>query len=218
MAQPHTLLIDSGDLPSLVAALLETHPEWLVLWHVLPPAGKTDRPPRILEAVHLHRDILKPERLIIARGQETAIPGANSKLPEGLEWSTLLLQALIAAAQLKCSRIVWPVQLGLDIDRIGAAAETAQAISDLGIIEGSGGVSGGISGGGMDIVIDLPLMDRTEAEVVDLAEDMGCPSRAFWPCQKDGPEPCTECPECQKWMSGYETARYPWPWTVQGAI
>jgi 7-cyano-7-deazaguanine synthase len=47
------------------------------------------------------------------------------------------------------------------------------------------------------IELQLPLIDRTDAEVLILGETLSAPVEFSWSCLLDGPEPCKLCVSCK---------------------
>jgi len=70
---------------------------------------------------------------------------------------------------------------------------------------------------GAAIVIDLPLVDLDDEQVLDLADDGGAPPRAFWPCESGRAEPCGSCRDCVRWRRAHDGLGLPWPWAGAGA-
>jgi 7-cyano-7-deazaguanine synthase in queuosine biosynthesis len=113
------------------------------------------------------------------------------------------MQATIVARQEGCQRIVWPIQVGPDPERMGIYVEITASLTEIADLEG--GAAGSIS-------IDLPLLDLDDRQVVDLSDDCGASMDGFWPCEAGGSEPCGECPTCRRWRHAFESAAVPWPW------
>jgi 7-cyano-7-deazaguanine synthase in queuosine biosynthesis len=139
---------------------------------------------------------------------DTAGGGAGGRAAdqlEGLAQAGLLLQAAAAARRLACPRIIWPHQVGPDPEAVGPAVERASLVSALAEVGGSQGT---------ELVIDLPLVDLTEAQLADLAEDGGAPMHGFWPCAAGGDVPCGTCTGCRRWRQAFSEAGVAWPWVA----
>ncbi|MHC4709749.1 MAG: 7-cyano-7-deazaguanine synthase [Planctomycetota bacterium] len=212
MSVPGPLLIDRGDLPSLVAVTMESRPQHLVLYHAveLDPAAKRRR-----AAVEEHGVVLGVRQVVVeplppleTGGGGPGAAGAADQL-EGLAQAGLLLQAAAAARRLACPRIIWPHQVGPDPEAVGPAVERASLVAALAEI-------GGGQPAGAELVIDLPLVDLTDAQLADLAEDGGAPMHGFWPCAAGGDVPCGACAGCRRWRSAFTEAGVPWPWAAVG--
>ena len=72
-------------------------------------------------------------------------------------------------------------------------------------------------GVGDRLVIDLPVVDFTDAQLVDLAEELGAPLQAFWPCNGAADRPCGRCEGCRRWSAAFREVGVPWPWAERGA-
>ena len=205
MSSDGVLLIDDGDLPSLVGLALERDPTQLVLWHA---QGSYEAAARRLAAVHEHREAFGVQRVVVSKG--TAVEEDEWSSPAGrLARSVQLLCAVSEAVRSGCSRIVWPIQLGSGPTRICLAVEQANMVIALAEI-GSPATS---------LMIDLPLVDLGESQIVDLAVDQGVLGQAFWPCETGSADrPCGACPGCRRWAGAFETQGRPWPRAATSAI
>lgn len=87
--------------------------------------------------------------------------------PDGstLHEARMLLLAMERAASLGCSRVVWPVVCGPDLDAMTAAAELAELVTRL----------GWIAFPKASIRVETPLSDLTPAQVADLLGDLRVP-------------------------------------------
>jgi len=211
MSGPGPLLIDRGDLPSLVAVTVESRPQHLVLYHALESDPAADRR---RAAVEEHGVVLGVRQVVVEplpaldTGSGASDAGAASQL-EGLAQAGLLLQAAAAARRLACPRIIWPHQVGPDPEAVGSAVERASLVAALTEI-------GGGQPAGRELVIDLPLVDLTDAQLADLAEDGGAVMHGFWPCAAGGDAPCGVCAGCRRWRSAFAEAGVAWPWAAVG--
>ena len=61
------------------------------------------------------------------------------------------------------------------------------------------------------IQFDLPLLDLTAGQVLDLASTLGAPLGACWSCEHTGPEPCGDCPSCLSWLEASRESGRPLP-------
>ena len=202
MSSTGVLLIDEGDLPSLVGLALERAPERVVLWHA---RGSDDAAQRRLAAVQEHSQAFSVERVVIAQGVGT-VSGESASSPEALDQGVQLLSAAATAIRLNCPRMVWPVQIGSNSSRICQTVQRANlvvALAEIGAQKNS-------------LMIDVPLIDLGETQIVDLAVDQGVLGLAFWPCETGTQDmPCGTCAGCRRWSGGFETQGQPWPWAAE---
>ncbi len=87
---------------------------------------------------------------------------------------------------------------------LNAVSRAAAVQAQIGIEPGAGGWP----------VIDLPIVELTDKQLVGLAEDTGAPMRSFWPCDGDGESPCGSCPSRQRLLRAFDEAGVPWPWVA----
>lgn len=203
MASPGVLLIDDGDLPSLVGLALERDPQQVVLWH---RQGTDAAAEHRLAAVQGHGQAFGVPQILVEKRSAT-VPDESS-LATGLDRSVGLLSAAAAAMGLNCHRIVWPTQIGSSASRICQTVERANLVVALSEVGGQKN----------SLMIDLPLIDLGEAQIVDLAYEQGVLELPFWPCQTvSGGAPCGTCRGCRRWGVGFETRGHPWPWAAKTA-
>ena len=202
MADAGTLLVDRGDLPSLVAVTIDPRPDRLVLYHAREADAAASRRQA---AVEEHGAAFGVTRVVTDQWPALEFDGLGhaalspSHPPGGdddLETACLLIRASAAARRLGCPRIVWPRQVGPDADRVGRLVEQAGLVT---ILAGP--------------VIDLPLVDLGDEQIVDLAEDGGAPLHAFWPCSAGGAAPCETCDGCRRWRAAFDAVGAAWAWT-----
>ncbi len=202
MSSTGVLLIDEGDLPSLVGLALERAPERVVLWHA---RGSDDAAQRRLAAVQEHGKAFSVQRVVVAQ-VAGGVPGESSSSAAGLDQCVRLLSAAAAAIRLNCPRIVWPVQIGSNSSRICQTVQRANlvvALAEIGAQKNS-------------LMIDVPLIDLGETQIVDLAVDQGVLGLAFWPCETGTQDtPCGACAGCRRWSAGFDGRGQPWPWAAE---
>ena len=203
MSSGGVLLIDEGDLPSLVGLALERDPERVVLWHA---RGSGDAAQRRLAAVQEHGKAFSVQRVLVAEGAG-AVHDEPSSSAEALDQSVRLLSAAAAAIRLNCPRMVWPVQIGSNSSRICQTVQRANlvvALAEIGAQKNS-------------LMIDVPLIDLGETQIVDLAVDQGVLGVEFWPCERGTQDiPCGACAGCRRWSAGFDDRGQPWPWAAEG--
>ena len=208
------LLIDRGDLPSLVGLLIEPDPSRVVLWHVVEGDAGAPRRRAVVEG---HRSLFEASDLVICSLEEE-VEDDDSGLIDAL----MLVRAAMAARRWGCRRIVWPVQVGPDDAAVTGAVDLATAVSDLADLSRPPAVAGPDHGRGRGavggLVIDLPLVDLADEQVVDLADDGGAPRDAFWPCHGAADEPCGICPGCLRWLDAFRTLGRPLPVTAAAPV
>jgi hypothetical protein len=228
MAKPDSpiLLIDRGDLPSLVAAIIQPDPTRLILWHLREADEAAARRTAVVEE---HASFLAAADLVVSEPWPGGVGRASDA--EGLWQALMLVQAAIIARHRGCEKIIWPVQVGPDAARVSELVDRAVTVAEL--AEAGGGLPTGVR---RTIVIDLPLVDLDDEQIVDLADDGGAPLTAFWPCETAGSaagggprsttgarpgggatsagEPCGACGGCDRWQRAFRECGLPWPWAA----
>ncbi len=199
MDSPNTLVIDYGDLPSLVVVALQRNPQQMVLWH---PAFATDASEKLLEAAKEHGEVFGIQKVIMSRRRNEL--SSSQKHAIALKEADLLLAAVIAAAEAGCQKVVWPKQVGADPKQICSAVERANLV--IALTETGQTAS--------TLMIDLPLIDLSEKQIAELGDDQGMLDQSFWPCQGGQKAPCGTCIDCRRWAKGFEAAGQPWPWAA----
>ena len=194
------MLIDLADLPSLVAIGLQHDPAGMMLWHPTPGMEPTDRR-RAAVVAEKARAYGLPEPIV------ADFPHLDQLLEgpqQGMAEAMLLLEAMIAAREHGCTRLIWPRQVGPDESLLGPVVERADLLCAL--VETDSAIEAP--------AIDLPVADLDDRQIVDLANDTGVPMRAFWPCLAGEPEPCEACAGCLRWLEAFNTSNIPWPWSA----
>lgn len=199
MAMASILVIDFGDLPSLIAVALQRNPQQIVLWH---PSFDTDAREHLLASTKEHGEVFGIQEVILSKRQNE-LPGNQSHAIALME-ADLLLAAAIAATEAGCQKVVWPKQVGPDPKQICIAVERANlvvALTETGQTTST-------------LMIDLPLVDLSEKQIVDLGDDQGMLDQSFWPCDSGQKAPCGTCIDCRRWARGFQEAGQPWPWAA----
>lgn len=196
MAQPDRLIIDRGDLASLVAVCRESDPTRVLLWH-----PTIEKPSPRARMATLHAETLGATLVTTHLSQVGDAEAGRSAT--SIRWLELV-QAVIVARQHGIRRILDSVQIGRDVDRLGRLAEEAAILGDL----------SGLEPGADPVDIDLPLFDLSDAQLVELAMDLGVPFRQFWPCDEAESTPCGHCGGCTRWQSALRAPGVTWPWAA----
>lgn len=165
-------VVHDGGLGPLVASLLGDAPDRVVAW--CPPLG-TDWGEGPMTASHREAVAAQAEALGYARmlhSDHRPIGGVISP-GSGLERSALLLSAAADVAGEGCTRLIWPVMCGGDLELLCATTEKAHLIGRLLSIDPAGDA-------GDPITVDTPLADLTRVQVAELAYDLDAPIGLCW--------------------------------------
>jgi hypothetical protein len=198
MAGSDIMLIDRGDLPSLVALGMESLPRGLVLWHPVEVWGPHE-PRRLM--VERHAEVFSALELLVTDVTETGLAVGHDG--GGVRQGLMLLSALALAQELGCAKLIWPVQGGHDPERVGRLVTLSQLAGEMAELEQVGG----------SVALSLPVVDLSDEQLVDLADDLGVPQQDFWPCERTAAEPCGACAGCIRWQAAFDQAGLGWPWS-----
>jgi 7-cyano-7-deazaguanine synthase len=64
---------------------------------------------------------------------------------------------------------------------------------------------------GVSFTVQTPIIDRTKADIVRLALEVGAPLEYTWSCYEGGARPCGRCDSCLLRAKGYAEANTPDP-------
>lgn len=191
MLTPRRLLIADGSPAALAALSLQERPDQTMLW--VPALAPAARPSRLAatrrQAAHFGTDRVAGPGAAACGESWPECPSAEGALALG----RLLLDALSAAAQWRCGRVIWPIQAGRDLDRIAAIHEVVTCVAQLARMDAIWR--------GLTPDIRTPLLDCTDEQVADLIRAAGAPlSLSAW-CDEEGAQPCGHCQSCQRWQA-----------------
>lgn len=210
MNSPSTLVIQRGDLASLVLLLMQPDASKVIVWH---PEGRTSAGRRRKACVEAVSTARGAGGLVVSELPDAASQGwlslgfgarEDDRVPVEAHHVELrvLLDAAIVAKQVGCTRIISPWTVGPDHAQVGRAIERAMLVVELIDIEREA----------PELSIDLPLVERSDAELTELALDLCAPLMSFWPCEHGDESPCGECATCRRWISAFEEAGIAWPY------
>ena len=140
----------------------------------------------------------------------------------GYEQSALLLAACHLALARGLTRVVWPIHIG-DVGALGGADQPppldliADACDRSMLAAQLASVDAGRAS--MGVTIELPYVDFTDKQMIEVALDLGVPMSACWWCQREGAKgsasggaggaeatPCGQCEACARWQRALTAA------------
>ena len=68
---------------------------------------------------------------------------------------------------------------------------------------------------GSSLEIELPLLDLSPTQVLELGASLGTPFQASWPCEAAGTQTCHQCDGCLIWIEASERSGRALPWISQ---
>ncbi len=192
MLTPRRLIITDGSLPALAALSLQNRPDQAVLW--VPELTDNSAPQR-LAAIARQATHFRIDRTVGPGAARSATTGPSGRgvHHSALDGAGLLISALIAARDLRCSRVVWPCQAGVDLDRMAALHEVSMCVAHLADLDATTANPAP--------EIRTPVLDCTDEQIIDLISSSGVPTSLAWWCDHDLPRPCGGCDSCRRWDS-----------------
>ncbi len=199
MAQPPTVIVSGGGLRSLTATALtlsEADPQDIVLVHL--HDGRANAGQR---AEHMR---LQAARYRINRLVDIDLPYLQSTpfVPVNQDGGAsplirpqTLLVALGQAIRLKAQRLIWPVQINADYPTVARATEEVVLVEQLVKLEQQ-----------QTPAIDMPLLDLTDQQMLELAGQLDAPFELAWSCMMAQERPCGVCAACQHRHAAFESA------------
>lgn len=213
MANPATLILHSGGLRSLVATavtMAQTPRPRAVLLHLLElrPAAATRLEHVQRQAQHFGiKRVIEVEmpRIHLAAAKADALASHQGATPApplpAMQRSLILAAAMAQAAELEATRVVWPVQFNGDVRPAALCNELAVLANHLADTE--------LDASGQTATrprVDLPLVEMTDRQVIELGAQLDAPWSLAWSCQAAGDEPCMSCEPCRRRHRAFEAA------------
>jgi len=200
MRRPHAHLLCSGGLRSLVAAALVNHEEpapRLTLLHAIDGRDNVTTRRRHVRLQAEWLEALDAEELLLPHLYPKDAPRTDDGEPIArLARPQLLLAASARAERAEAGRLIYPGNFGDNPEALAGATEQLQLIAHLALTEGTPGVP-----------IEAPLLEMTDAQVVQLGESLGVPWHAAWSCRFKSEMPCGACPGCVRRRHAFEAAQ-----------
>lgn len=200
MAQPRVLILASGSLRSLVctaATMTGIEASRIVLFHI--------RDGRLNAGVRRQYAKKQAEYYKIPKLVEVELPHivtAQNTQPQPdqdhvLARPQILTAAVAYAMEQKIERVIWPVQFNNDHRLIARTTEQTVLIEHLAQLERQ-----------REEVpaIELPVLDLTDAQLVELGGQLDVPWQMAWVCNNAGQQPCLSCESCMRRRKAFQLA------------
>jgi 7-cyano-7-deazaguanine synthase in queuosine biosynthesis len=210
MAGAWTLILNSGGLRSAVATALvlaELPKPRVAMVHFIAlhrnAAARLQYARRLTEHYGLTRFIeLELPRV------EPGAHQANPQTPVSPLHRTLLATAAMAqAVEMGANRLIWPVQVNAQARLAAQITEQTTLLSHLTELEVTpGSPTAAALPDGQSPVIETPLLELSDQQVVELGAQLNVPWRLTWSCDLDGGRPCKVCPSCQRRHAAFAAA------------
>jgi hypothetical protein len=165
-AEPKLVIVDGG-FESLIASMIIEPAESAIAWFV--GGGGDDVEEARRTSAKMQADVLGFADFIDPE-------------PDGRPWeafaggfgqSTMLLAAVSLATRLKCRRVIWPKCAAGDLESMLDASDRVLLVQRLALIEQERTSS-------LDVQIDTPLLDLSDAQTAELAADLNAPIWSCW--------------------------------------
>jgi len=195
-----TLILSAGGLRSLVAtaqvaAEADSQKHRPMTIHIADGRGNASAR---LEHVRRQTAHYRLARLI-----ELSLPGVVDAAgrevtrdePPPLLHAQLLVIALAQAARVQAARVVFPIAFDADHERITQLTEEVVLAEHLAQL-----------GTDSPPVIEMPLVELTHRQIIELGEQLGVPWHLAWSCLLHGETPCGACPACRTRRSAFHAA------------
>lgn len=194
-----TLILASGGLRSLVATAAAASAQEkarMIFLHL--KDGRTNAAVRldhlrmqaeqyrIADVIELELPHLRSAEFASERDAEHAAPLVRPQV---------LLTALAQAVELGAGRVIWPAQVGGDYDTIAAVTEQVILVQHLAQLDHAALPT-----------IETPLLELTDAQVVELGGQLEAPWVMAWSCMLNGEKPCRLCEACRRRRAAFDAA------------
>lgn len=199
-----TLVLNGGGMRSLVATAI-TMQEAQRDRHASAPTLLFIDDGRPFAAVFRTFSLRQARHFDVAAHHELAIPHLSGRIghAEGrddarlpLRRAQLLLAASGQALQMQADRVIWPIQVGSGFDDIAGVTESVVLMRHL--IE---------TEHGRDMPIETPLLEMTDAQLVEVGQQMDVPWMLARSCMVKPDDPCMRCAACTRRASAFGGAQ-----------
>jgi len=120
----------------------------------------------------------------------------------------MLVAAIAYGVEAECSELVWPLSVDARHEAVGRVSEQVILLRQITELAGC-----------TPPKIDMPLLELTDRQIIELGEQLGASWELAWSCQSDGEKPCLRCGHCQRRAAAFESAGVvdPAVWPIAGA-
>lgn len=217
MAKPHIIVMSGGGVRGLVALALfrDEQPEArLSIAHVVDgrDASAQRRDHVRKQASTFNGKLIEiSARTIYGHGRGLGLDGE----PRGhLAWPRTLLEVVGEAGFNGAKRVVWPVAVNADARLMAQATEQAMLCEqmvfagldepDIEPRDSETSLADETSEDDAGIRIELPLIDMSDQQVIDLGNRLDVDWENAWWCWRAGAAACGTCGGCQRWRKAFD--------------
>ena len=193
MKKPSVLILNSGGIRSLVATasvLSGIDRPNVALLHL-----RDGRPNVNTRSQHVNHQAEHFEISHVTEANITPQPEKHHDDITNEPPTALLADAVTYATEAKASRLVWPAQSNGDFSTASQITEQIVLAQNLAHEKLT-----------YKVIIETPLTDLTDKQLIELGEQLGVPWNLAWSCLTDSPQPCGDCDGCARRKSGFNAA------------
>jgi hypothetical protein len=140
------------------------------------------RIPAIDRAIEMQADLLSLQLIRDRAGYPEEAGPRSNPASLGTHQTRMLLDAATLAIELGIKRVIWPIRVAdpshtsdeaADLDHIATAIDRALLAARLATLDAQ-------EHGGIEVIIETPIVDLTNHELSDLAADLNVPINSCW--------------------------------------
>jgi hypothetical protein len=206
MPAVHTMLAGFGDIASLINLAREAvgeDPAGLQLLSLNDNSTLGKQRHRFSRDQAEHYEL---KRVLDKQAEYYKLP--SDPRPENLAESNIshtLLDCLLAARKHEAVRVVMPYHCGNQVEEIERITELALLAQQIAQVEY-----------GSKARVETPLLELTDAELIELGLQMEVPFDRSWSCQRGAALPCGQCKGCEARRLAFEAVGLADPQMVAG--
>lgn len=196
------LILNSGGLRSLVVsamAVREIDPEAVAVVHYQQKLVNAKNRLQAMQQQTEHfgiTHVLLSEMASLIPHSSTAVRENDASDPPTFYRPQMLLAALAQAIEWKVKRLVVPYQCNAVHEQIARLTEQLTLVQHIAELEYDQALP----------PIDMPILDLTDRELIELGGQMNVPWQMSWSCRHAGEQPCGGCPACVRRIRSFKEA------------
>lgn len=199
MPTPHTIILHSGGLRSLVATALTIENDDKTRLSFLYINDGRDNTPTQVDHVHRqaeHFSVIRVNQIDLTH----LYAHGHGKGPDGMPMGSfvtpqLLLTALSHAQLQQAQQVVWSASFDGDVEAMAQATEQVVLADQFGDFE---------TGDAPRVV--SPLLELTDQQVIELGAELDVPWHLSWSCLGSADIPCRACAGCRRRKAAFKAA------------
>lgn len=192
MSKYDTMILNSGGLRSLIVTAMtvrEMEPEHIVMVHFSQRLVNSRNRMQAMEQQAQQygiEQILRSEMATLLPRPGTAVREDDTPDPPTFYRPQMLLAALAQAIEFKVKRLVVPYQCNAIHEQVARITEQMTLVQHTAELEYDQALP----------PIDMPILDLTDRELIELGGQMHVPWPMSWSCRHAGEQACGGCEAC----------------------